>query len=135
MATYFSDIEAAFTVRMNELANRPAVAWPNVKFEPNAKKPYLRINIIPAETVQASLGAEGKDETNGICQVTVFAPAGSGRTDLPDIIADHFKRGTVLSYNGTNIRLRSPSIGPAIQDGAFYFVPVSIPYQSFTEAR
>jgi hypothetical protein len=135
MATYFADIEAAFTVHMNELADRPAVAWPNVKFEPNGKKPYLRLNVIPAETVQASLGATGKDETNGICQITCFAPTGTGRTDLPDIIADHFKRGTVLSYNGTSIRLRSPSIGPAVADGAFYFVPVSIPYQTFTEAR
>ena len=135
MATYFSDIEAAFTVKMNELSDRPAVAWPNVKFEPNAKKPYLRITIIPAETVQASLGAQGKDETNGICQITIFVPAGTGRTDLPDVIADHFKRGTVLSYNSTSIRLRAPSIGPAVSDGAFYFVPVSIPYQTFTGAR
>lgn len=135
MATYFADIEAAFTNHINTLNNRPAVAWPNVKFEPNSKKPYIRINIIPAETVQASLGADGKDETNGICQITVFVPAGTGRTDLPDVIADHFKRGTALSYNGTRIRLRSPSVGPAISEGAFYFVPVSIPYQTFTEAR
>ena len=135
MATYFSDIEAAFTVKMNGLADRPAVAWPNVKFEPNGKKPYLRISVIPAETVQASLGATGKDETNGICQVSCFVPAGTGKSDLPDIIADHFKRGTVLVYNGTRIRLRSPSIGVSVVDGAFYFVPVSIPYQTFTEAR
>jgi hypothetical protein len=91
--------------------------------------------VIPAETVQASLGATGKDETNGICQVTIFVPAGTGRSELPDTIADHFKRGTVLSYNSTSIRLRAPSIGPAISDGAFYFVPVSIPYQTFTGAR
>jgi hypothetical protein len=135
MATYFADIEAALTIHMNSLANRPAVAFPNVKFEPNGKKPYLRINIIPAETVQAALGAEGKDETNGICQITVFVPAGSGRSELPDIIANHFKRGTVLSYNSTSIRLRSPSVGVSIVDGAFYFIPVSIPYQTFTEAR
>ena len=135
MATYFSDIEAAFTVKMNELADRPAVAWPNVKFEPNGKKPHLRINVIPAETVQASLGSAGKDETNGICQISCFVPAGTGKSTLPDIIADHFKRGTVLVYNGTRIRLRSPSIGVSVIDGAFYFVPVSIPYQTFTEAR
>jgi hypothetical protein len=135
MATYFADIEAAFTVKMNELTDRPAVAWPNVKFEPNSKKSHLRLSIIPAETVQASLGATGKDETNGICQISIYVPAGTGRTDLPDVIADHFKRGTVLSYNSTSIRLRAPSIGPAISDGAFYFVPVSIPYQTFTGAR
>jgi hypothetical protein len=135
MATYFSDIEAAFTVRMNEMNDRPGVAWPNVKFEPNAKKPYLRLSILPAQTVQASLGSIGKDETNGICQISVFVPAGSGRTNLPDMIADHFKRGTVLAYNTTRVRLRAPSIGPAISDGAFYFVPVSIPYQTYTEAR
>jgi hypothetical protein len=135
MATFFADIEAALTGHIHSLNDRPAVAFPNVKFEPNGKKPYLRINVIPAETVQASLGATGKDETNGICQITCFVPAGTGRTDLPDTIADHFKRGTVLSYNGTSIRLRSPSVGPAIAEGAFYFVPVSIPYQTFTEAR
>jgi hypothetical protein len=39
MATYFADIEAALTIQMNALASRPAVAFPNVKFEPNGKKP------------------------------------------------------------------------------------------------
>lgn len=132
MSTYFNDIEAALASRLNTLGSTP-IAWPNVQYEPSGV--YLRPNLIPGETVQASLGDTGKDETNAIYQVDVVQPKNQGRSQLPDAIADHFKRGTVLSYNGTKVRVRSVSIGSALLDGAWYFVPVSINLQSYTEAR
>lgn len=132
MSTYFNDIEAALASRLNTLGSTP-IAWPNVQYEPSGV--YLRPNLISGETVQASLGDTGKDETNGIYQVDVVQPKNQGRSQLPDAIADHFKRGTVLSYNGVKVRVRSVSTGPAVLDGAWYFVPVSINIQSYTEAR
>jgi len=53
-----------------------------------------------------------------------------------DAIADAFKRGTVLTYNDVNVRIRSVSIGVAlVTDTAWYSVPVSVNFQTFTEAR
>lgn len=135
MSTIFADIEAALVTHLNSLSSRPAVAFPNVKFEPNPKNAFVKIDILGGATEQAGLGEDGKDETNGICQLSVFVPTGTGRSTIPDQLADHFKRGTILTSNSTVVRLRSPSIGSSIADGAFYLVPVSIPYQTYTEAR
>ena len=135
MATYFNDIEAALMSRLNTLADSPPIAWPNVEYKPSASTAYLRANFLPSDTLQVSLGANGKDETIGIFQVDAVIPAGSGRTTLPDSIADHFSRGSTVSYNGVNVRIRSVSVGPAISEGAWYFVPVSINFQTYTEAR
>jgi len=135
MSTYFNDIEAALMTQLSTLSGAPDIAYPNINYEPTTGSAYLRANMIPVETLQASLGTSGKDETNGILQIDVVQPAGEGRSTLPDSIADHFKRGTVMSYNGVNVRVRSVSIGSAIREEAWYFVPVSIDFQSYTEAR
>jgi hypothetical protein len=134
MSTYFNDMEAALSVHLDSLDDTP-IAWPNIAYEPSGNTVYLRPNLIPADTLQVTLGTTGKDETNAIYQVDVVQPRGAGRSDLPDTIADHFKRGTVLSYNGLKLRVRSVSIGSALLDGAWYFIPVSISVQTYTGAR
>jgi len=133
--TIFNDIESAFTNQLATLTDAPDIAWPNINYKPKAGTAYLTCFMLPGAFNQASMGATGKDVQVGIFQINVFIPAGDGRSQLPDAVADHFKRGTVLSYNGTDIRIRAASIGPAGVDGAWYIVPVSINYQTYTEAR
>ena len=135
MATHFNDIQAALDSRLSSYTGDYQVAWPNTNFEPEAGQTFLSPSFIPAETVQASLGSDGKDNTTGIYQIDVVYPAGSGRSTVPDGLADHFKRGTVLSYNGVNVRIRSVSISPALTEGAFHFVPISVDFYTYTDAR
>lgn len=135
MSTFFNDIQAALDTRLNTLSGGYDIAWPNIAYDPAAGTTFLRVSFLPGDTEQVSLGASGKDETNAIYQVDVVSPRGAGRTNIPDAIADHFARGSTLTYNGTTLRVRSVSIGPAINDGAWHFVPVSISVQTYTEAR
>lgn len=135
MSTYFNDIQAALDNRLNTITGGYDIAWPNVPYEPDGSSTFLSPNFIPTETLQVGLGSNGKDETNGLYQVDVVYPAGSGRSTVPDVVADHFKRGTVLSYNGVNVRVRSVSIAQAITDGAYHFVPVTVDFQTYTDAR
>ena len=93
------------------------------------------LTFLPSDTLQVSLGANGKDETQAIYQIDIVSPRGAGRSTLTDNIADHFKRGTVLTYNNLKLRVRSVSIGPAINDGAWFFVPVSVNINAYTGAR
>ena len=132
--TVFNDIQAALDTKLSTISGT-AIAFPNVPYKPSAGTSYLRSSFLPADTVQASLGSTGKDETNGIYQVDVVVPRGSGRPSLVDSVADTFKRGTVLTYNSRTLRVRSVSIGSAILDDEWYFVPVSIDFQIYTEAR
>tara|TARA_R110000803_G_scaffold37766_3_gene81487 strand:- start:52 stop:459 length:408 start_codon:yes stop_codon:yes gene_type:complete len=135
MSTYFNDIQAALDTRLASIAGSPPIAWPNIEYEPTGGTTYLRPAFLPAETLQSGLGSEGLDETNGIYQIDVVYKVGSGRSSLVDSVADHFKRGTVATYNGVNVRIRSVSIAPAIFDIAWHFVPVSVSFQTYTEAR
>lgn len=134
MSTIFNDVQAALDTKLATVTGT-SVAFPNVPYTPQAGTSYLRASFLPAETTQASLGANGKDETNGIYQIDVVVPRGSGRPQLIDTVADLFKRGTVSSYNSVNVRVRSVSMSPAILDEEWYFVPISVNFQTFTEAR
>ena len=134
MTTIFNDVQAALDTKLATVSGTP-VAFPNIPYTPQATTTYLRASFLPAETVQAALGASGKDETNGIYQIDVVTPRGSGRPQLIDTVADLFKRGTVLTYNSIKVRIRSVSMAPAILDDEWYFVPISVNFQSYTEAR
>jgi|TARA_B100000963_G_scaffold350943_1_gene361857 hypothetical protein len=134
MTTIFNDVQAALDTKLATVTGTN-VAFPNVPYTPQAGTSYLRASFLPAETTQAGLGANGKDETNGIYQIDVVVPRGSGRPQLIDTVADLFKRGTVSSYNSVNVRVRSVSMSPAILDEEWYFVPISVNFQTFTEAR
>jgi len=135
MATHFNDIQAALENRLDSLSGGYDIACPNVKYEPTGNNTFIVPNFIQEETLQVGLGASGKDETNGIFQIDVVYPAGLGRSSVPDSVADHFKRGTTMTYNSVNVRVRSVSIAQAITDGAFHSVPVSVNFQSYTDAR
>jgi hypothetical protein len=135
MASYFNDIQAALDTRLSSYSGGYEIAWPNTNFEPEANQTFLSPTFIPADTVQAGLGENGKDNTQGLYQIDVVYPAGSGRSTIPDGLADHFKRGTILSYNGLNVRIRSVSISPALTEGAFHFVPITVDFYTYTDAR
>lgn len=135
MSTFFNDMQAALDTQLSTLSGGYDIAWPNTTYEPVTNTIYLRPNFIPDDTIQVTLGTNGKDETQGIYQIDIVSPRGSGRTTLTDNVADHFKRGTVLTYNNLKLRVRSVSIAPAINDGAWFFVPVSVNINAYTGAR
>lgn len=135
MSTFFTDIQGALRTRLTTLPDLPAVAWENVDFKGGANDLYFRVTGLPSETTQACLGDDGLDLHLGIFQVDVFVPDGKGRTNWPDAIADHFKRGTRLTQNETTVTITSASIEAALKDDHFYIVPVSIAYRAYTQAR
>lgn len=132
MSTYFNDMQSALDTHLNNMDDTP-IAWPNIDYKPTGD--YLRPSFLPGETLQSTLGDDGKDLTIAVYQVDVVTKRGSGRSNLLDTIADHFKRGTMLTSNGLKMRVRSVSIGASINDGAYYFTPVSVTVQIFTGAR
>ena len=135
MSTFFNDIQGALRARLVSLPSSPPVAWENVDFNPNSNELFLRATSLPGETTQACIGDAGLDDHIGIFQVDVFIPDGKGRSTWPDTVADHFKRGSVLTQNAVNVRITTVSISSAAKDENFYIVPISITYQAFTQAR
>tara|TARA_R110001632_G_scaffold129769_1_gene243840 strand:- start:312 stop:719 length:408 start_codon:yes stop_codon:yes gene_type:complete len=132
----FTDISAALDSRTNSLSL--PTAWENLEFTPTTGVLFLRPTLMPAYTEQAGLGANGLDEHGGIYQIDIIAPSANGKgtaTIKADVIADHFKRGTLLSYNGVNVRITKSSRGLGKRDEAFFVIPIFITYQVFTQPR
>lgn len=139
MATHFLDISAALSGRLNTLSGSPPVAWMNREYDPTPGTLFLRETLLPGRTTQAELGATGRDNTVGVYQVDVFAPVDKGKNAAlvqADSIADHFSRGTTLTYNSISVRLTETSIGAStLIDGAWWMVPVDIRYETYLTPR
>ena len=136
--TVFIDISAALDKHLNDMSGVPAVAWENVDYVPTVGTLYLRPTNITAPATQATLGDAGTDRNEGIYQVDVFAPTDEGKNEaitMADTIADRFKRGTLIVYNGRNVRIVSASIRRSNSINGWNQLPVEIVYRAFTEAR
>lgn len=134
----FIDQSAAFDSHLNSMVGKPPIAWENRPYEPSLGTLYARPTLIPGDMVQASLGDSGQDQSVGVYQIDVFAEAGQGKNEavvMADTIANHFKRGTELTYNSRVVRIRSVSRQVGVMDNGWYKIIVEIAYISFTEAR
>lgn len=135
MSTFFNDIQTALDTRLSTLSGSPTIDWEFVPATQAATSPYLRPTFLPGDTTQASLGDSGKDYAVGLYQVDSFTRRGTGRSSWPDVIADHFKRGTYLAYNGITVRIMSVSISRAETEENFTITPVVIRWEIYTPAR
>lgn len=134
----FFDISAALDYQLNTMSSLPPVAWENKKYTPTQGTLFLRPVVLSGSTTTATLGDSGEDLSQGIYQVDVIAPASKGKNAaivMADNIANHFKRGTVLTYNSRVVRVVNVQRRPAIIDGGWYQIPVEIIYKSYTQPR
>lgn len=112
-----------------------SVAWQNVAFTPPASGIYLRAFLLPGDT--GSLDLEGVHRQYvGVFQVSIVAPAGQGSgasEQLAEEIAALFPMALRLTSGSFAVQIVSPcSIGPAIQDGTHYTLPVWFRYRADT---
>jgi len=136
--TVFTDTSAAFDARLSTMTNLPPVASENEQYTPTQGTLYLRPTLLPGETVQASLGSAGHDVTNGIYQVDIFAEAGQGKAEaiaMADNVANHMKRGTILTYNSRDVIIKSAQRRAGIESDGWYQLPVEIVFITYTAAR
>ena len=137
MSTHYSDIASALDARLDAMGE--TVAWENIRFVPATDGSlHLRQHNMPASTMQSDLGASGQDYTTGLYQIDVVGIAGKGKAaiyTLADQVADQFKRGTSLTYNGVVVRVSSVERTALIIEDKFAFIPLSIEYEAYTAAR
>ena len=135
----FVDISAALSGHLETMIGLPPVAGENFDFDPVLGTLYLRETLLPADVVQATLGENGRDMNLGIYQIDIFAQAGEGKNEalvMADLIANHFKRGTDLAYNGRIVTIQNTSRQVAANNAEGWFqIPLEVSYKSFTAAR
>ncbi len=119
--------QAAFQA-LASTAGLPPVYWPNISIPEAPEAIHLRAFVLPADT--ESRGLVGWDVEQGIIQVSVYAKQGVGVIApyaTAEAVLGAFPRG--FSTAAFKVHLAG-SIGPAIIDGAWCSVTVSIPYQN-----
>lgn len=138
----FFDISAALDARTATISGTPPVALPNSKYEPTKGVLYLKVDLLPADTEGSSIGIGngGTDDYVGVYLINIFAPADDvdgkfAAYTMADTVADHYKEGTLLTYNGRVVRCESASLAPAQRSGDRWQVPVRIRYYSHQPKR
>lgn len=109
------------------------VAWPNITFVPPATGMWYEVAYLPGESRASGIGADAQNRIVGIFQITVFSKTeigeGTAITEAERIVAC-YKRGTVLTYSGTTVRIKRAWRGPAFvsTEPACFQVPVTISF-------
>lgn len=134
MSAPYTKIRAAFVARLLTFPSLPSVAWENVPFTPTAGAVYLQPALMDGEPYQAEIGTNGQNVHNGIFQISIFAPAGHGTATinaLRDNLVDYFKRGTVLTNSGVNVRISKAYPVALIQETDWIHIPVKINFTAY----
>lgn len=118
-------------------ARSPAlrVAWENVAFTPAGGETYLRAFLLPATTTSDTLAGDHR-AFRGVYQVTVCAPINIGPASV-EAIRDEldalFPMNLRITSGALTLQVVSPaSAGPAIQEDAYFALPVSFRYRADT---
>jgi len=133
MATKYSNLHGALGKYLGTITDIDIV-WENTEYNPIVNRPFLKAWLIPFPTQNSSLGPKGFSEYNGIFQVDCWYPVGSGwgsaRTKV-DTICSLFKRGTIATYNDIEVRIWRSYPEPALIEGDWYRIPISIHYSTW----
>ncbi|MPQ85504.1 hypothetical protein F0170_16800 [Pseudomonas sp. MAFF 730085] len=111
------------------------IVFENTAYTPAADETYLRVFTIPGDTASNTLGGDHRLFT-GVFQVSIIAPAGTGKTKTNPIVAeltDLFPLYVRDTKNGFVVTPMTPvDQGPGITGDSTYTVPLSFSYRSDT---
>lgn len=114
-------------------SERLKIVFENTAYTPAAGETYLRAFTIPGDTASNTLGGDHRLFT-GVFQVSIIAPAGTGKTKTVSIVAE--LTGLFPIYvrdtkNGFVVTPMTPvEQGPGITGDSTYTVPLSFSYRS-----
>jgi hypothetical protein len=127
----YENILKALFAYLDGVAGLPAIYWPNVS-ETTPSGDHLVAWVLPAES--DTIGLASLNMANGLLQIDVKIKATKGQIKAAVIVDDviaAFPRGTELTEGVTKVRIdKAASVSQGIQDGAWYTVPIRIPFYS-----
>jgi hypothetical protein len=124
-------IRKLLEVRLNTVGGVFPTAFENAPFVPTNNVAWQSANLLPGQTENPDYGDSHHREV-GVFQVTLYYPRNAGSQAAltrAELLRAGFARGLDLQEGSVKVKiLRSPYIGPATDDDAWYRVPVSVPY-------
>ena len=103
--------EAALRTAIETVLSPIPVAQSNIPFRPpSGRSPWARITFMPSQPQPVSLGVGGRDRADGINQVDLMFPLGTGDTAANVAAAAleaYFNAQRIVSYSGQYVNIRS----------------------------
>ena len=132
----FNPIRSALISQLLTVVDLPEVAWENRSYDAVINTPYVQPFVSFSTPTQSTLGTDGRNEIRGFMQLTLVYPIDNGNGDTNDMAAailEKFKRGTLLTYGGVDVKCTHSYPSLAIQDGDWFRTPLTINFYSITE--
>jgi hypothetical protein len=101
-------------------------------------QPFARLTMLPARSVQSSVGLYGTDLHRALVQIDLFYPinAGTGPAEaMADTICSLFPRGFILSQGNVHMNFGTPSIDAGYTFESFYCLPVVVEWSSVLRSQ
>lgn len=124
----YNDISTALTIHLNNLPNKPPIAFENATFTPVNGQMYLRETTLPLNSVNLTLKSRVQ-RVDLIYQIDIFSPKGQSKHQaqrMQDAIVNHFGGVLRLSHNGRIVEINSIKPVSPIEDGAWMIYPVEV---------
>jgi hypothetical protein len=132
----YQDIRGALTTRANTTTGLPASkAYEGLAFDPVIGTAYVAYSLIPTLERPASVGLDGLTLRQGLFQVSLFYPSGSGTgtaESKADDVKSKFVPGTYLTQNTTTVRIRYAERGQCQIEPDWIMVPVTVGWDLHT---
>jgi hypothetical protein len=132
------DILSALNFRLSEFLSEHsiAVAYPNDNYNPSEGTSYIKVDLLPSETVPEAIGIGSKTRHSGIYQLMVIVPKYNslgGVKVVVDKLKKFFKMSTTVTFNQVFIRITKFQVNSYREDEVWFYQPVSIYYRSDLE--
>lgn len=128
-------ISNALSTHLQALPSAPPIAPENAGYAPAEGTAYLAEHYLPAETSGVGVAASDSLDYTGVYQIDVRTSLDEYKAegnDLADSVLSHFKRGTVMTYDGQSVVVQSASRAQGRPSGSWWFIPVSITWRAFS---
>lgn len=137
MSSLFQDIRGALTTQANTATGLPSSrAYEGVPFNPVTGAAYVAYTLIPTQERPSSLGQAGLTLRQGLFQISLFYPAGSGTgamESVADAVKNVFVAGNVVTQGTTNVRISyAERNAPIIAHPDFLQLVVTVGWQLHT---
>jgi hypothetical protein len=110
------------------------VAWENKPFNnPPDGKHWMAVHFMPAVERAASLGSDGENQHDGVLQIDLNIPSGTGEGNSRETIGalfTCFPQGS-FEYSGQQIKILSRSRGPGMTANGFYKIPFTVRWRAY----
>jgi hypothetical protein len=130
------EIRTALVSMLKGVSGIPEVAEEGMRYDKKTGIPFVRFKLMPAETVNDSIGVNYTLILNGLAQIDVFYPGLKGVSTAEETvqkIIDAFAPGQYI-VNNEQLIIAASWTETSFEDAAWLRIPVIVRWRAFRQA-